>query len=46
MTNLAIAYALIAIVLTGYGVTLYNRTQAVVRRIRMLEEEAQEQKLD
>ncbi|MGE5138969.1 MAG: hypothetical protein ACM3JD_05900 [Rudaea sp.] len=46
MVNLAIAYALIAVVLTGYGVTLYNRTQAVARRIRMLEEEAQGQKPD
>ncbi len=42
MVNLAIAYALIAIVLAGYGITLYNRTQAVSRRIRSLEEEEQD----
>ncbi len=39
MVNLEIAYALIAIVLAGYGALLYRRSQAVQRRIRELEEE-------
>ncbi len=39
MTNLIIAYSLIAAVLIGYGVTLYRRGQAIARRIRELEED-------
>ncbi len=39
MVNLAIAYVLIAVVLGGYGVTLYRRSQEIARRIRELEEE-------
>ncbi len=39
MVNLEIAYLLIAVVLLGYGVTLYRRMRAVERRIRSLEEE-------
>ncbi len=39
MENMIIAYVLIAIVLLGYGATIYRRTQAVARRIRELEEE-------
>ncbi len=38
MTNLIIAYALIAVVLIGYGISLYQRTRATERRIRALEE--------
>ncbi len=38
MQNLIIAYVLIAIVLTGYGVSLYQRTRAVDRSIRALED--------
>lgn len=42
MTNLIIAYALIAVILTAYGVTLLRRTRAVDRRIRELEQESGE----
>jgi hypothetical protein len=42
MTNLIIAYILIAVILTGYGVTLYRRTRAVDRGIRELEEQSKE----
>lgn len=38
MTNLIVAYVLIALVLIGYGATLYRRTRAVERSIRALEE--------
>ncbi len=38
MQNLIIAYTLIAIVLIGYGVTLYRRTREVDHSIRLLEE--------
>ncbi len=38
MQNLIIAYVLIAIVLIGYGVSLYQRTRAVDRSIDALEE--------
>jgi hypothetical protein len=37
MTNLIIAYVLIAVILGAYGLTLYRRTRAVDRRIRELE---------
>ncbi len=39
MVNLEIAYALIAVVLIGYGATLYRRGQAIARRIRELQED-------
>jgi hypothetical protein len=39
MTNLIIAYVLIAVILSAYGLTLYRRTRAVERRIRELLEE-------
>ncbi|MGB8647536.1 MAG: hypothetical protein WCF84_20045 [Anaerolineae bacterium] len=39
MVNLEIAYALIAIVLVGYGALLYRRSRAVQQRIRELQEE-------
>ncbi len=39
MTNLIIAYGLIAVALIGYGVNLYRNTRAVDRRIRELQEE-------
>lgn len=39
MVNLEIAYGLIAVVLVGYGATLYRRSRAVARRIRELQEE-------
>ncbi len=38
MTNMIIAYVLIALVLIGYGATLYLRTRTVERSIRTLEE--------
>ncbi len=38
MTNMIIAYVLIALVLIGYGATLYRRTRTVERSIRTLEE--------
>ena len=38
MTNLIIAYTLIAVILSVYGVTLYRRTHAIDRSIRELEE--------
>ena len=38
MTNLIIAYVLIAVVLAGYGATLYRRLRAVERGIRLREE--------
>lgn len=37
MTNLIVAYLLIAVVLTGYGVTMFRRTRAVDGQIRELE---------
>jgi hypothetical protein len=36
--NLIIAYVLIAVVLIGYGATMYQRTRAVDKSIRALEE--------
>ncbi len=43
MENLIIAYVLIAIVLTGYSVTLVRRRQAVEReRIRLQAKDEQE----
>jgi hypothetical protein len=42
MTNLIIAYVLIAVILTAYGVTLYRRTRAVDRSIRELEAKSKE----
>ncbi len=39
MVNLEIAYALIAVVLIGYGATLYHRSRAIARRIRELQED-------
>jgi hypothetical protein len=38
MTNLIIAYVLIAVFLTAYGVTLYRRTRAIDRKIKALVE--------
>jgi hypothetical protein len=38
MTNLIIAYTLIAVVLLGYGATLYRRLHAVEHSIRAREE--------
>ncbi len=37
MENLAIAYTLIAVVLTGYGVNLWRRSQQVRRERELLE---------
>jgi hypothetical protein len=37
MTNLIIAYVLIAVILTAYGLTLYRRTRAVDSKIRAYE---------
>ncbi len=44
MQSLIIAYALIAIVLIGYGVSLYQRTRTVDRGIRALEENEYDKK--
>ncbi len=38
MTNMIIAYVAIAVVLIGYGATLYQRLRAVERGIRLREE--------
>ncbi len=38
MVNMIVAYVLIAVVLGGYGATLYRRTRGVEQRIRALEE--------
>ncbi len=38
MTNLIIAYVLIAVVLVGYGATLYRRLRTVEHGIRQREE--------
>ena len=37
MVNLAIAYLLIAVVLTAYGISLYRRTRSVNRAAQALE---------
>ncbi len=42
MTSLIIAYVLIAVILTGYGVTLFQRTRAVDKKLRALEASDQE----
>lgn len=42
MTNLIIAYVLIALVLGAYGATLSRRTRAVDRKIRALRESQDE----
>ncbi len=41
MQNLIIAYVLIAIVLMGYGASLYQRTRAVDQSLHALEEKYQ-----